>query len=77
MIPASKHLTAGELYVEKQTAVGLLLMQLQAQLADHAVRQSRQPRDYGYVGDLAHVEERLRELRGFLMPTGGNNDQLN
>jgi len=62
---------AGELYVEKHAAVLQLLTQVRLELAEHALRQSKQPRDYGYIGDLAHVEERLREIRGFLLPNGG------
>ena len=59
---------AGEVYVEKKTAVLALLRQLEVQLGQHAVQQGKRPCDWDFVGDLNHVEERLREVRGFLLP---------
>lgn len=59
---------AAEVYAEKQTAVKEMLAQL-GRLADaHALQQGKRPWDWGYVGDLTHVEERLKEVVGFLRP---------
>jgi hypothetical protein len=55
-------------YAEKQTAVQTLLAQLDRLVDRHGERQERQPADWGYVGDLAQVEERLKEVVGFLRP---------
>jgi hypothetical protein len=62
--------TANEVYQEKQTAVRDLLEQMRGLVEAHGRRQARRACDWTYVGDLGHVEMRLKELRGFLMPNG-------
>lgn len=59
---------ASEVYQEKQTAVRRLLLDLVNMADAHRRRQLQEPNDWGYVGDLAHVEERLKEVVGFLRP---------
>ena len=36
----------------------------------HGVQQAERPLHWGFVGDLANVEERLKEVVGFLRPMG-------
>ena len=61
---------ADEVYSEKHTAVKGLLIKLDNLLDAHYQQQAKRPSDWGYVGDLAHVEERLKEVVGFLQPVG-------
>jgi len=65
---------ASEVYQEKQTAVHRLLSELDQLAEAHRQQQARRPADWGYVGDLAHVEERLKEVVGFLRPEAGEDD---
>jgi len=65
---------ASEVYQEKQTAVHRLLVELDKLAQAHRLQQALRPADWGYVGDLAHVEERLREVVGFLRPLDGDGD---
>lgn len=65
---------ANDVYEEKHTAVLRLLVDL-IDLADaHRRQQRKQPADWGYVGDLAEVETRLKELVGFLRPGADEDD---
>ena len=59
---------ADEVYQEKHTAVLQQLAQLGDLMVIHHRQQLQEPNDWGYVGDLAHVEERLKEVVGFLRP---------
>jgi sugar phosphate isomerase/epimerase len=59
---------ANDVYQEKQTAVHRLLAELDRLAEAHGAQQAQRPADWGYVGDLAHVEERLKEVVGFLRP---------
>ena len=63
----------GEVYVEKKTAVSRLLTQIGEMMDVHATAQTKRPRDWNFVGDLNYVEERLREVRGFLLLGGEDN----
>ncbi len=65
---------ANEVYEEKQTAVAQLLVELGSLAEAHWQQQAKRPSDWGYVGDLAHVEERLKEVIGFLRPGGEGDD---
>lgn len=58
---------ADEVYREKQTAVRGLLDDLGRLLERHGAQQTERPLHWGFVGDMAHVEERLKEVIGFLM----------
>ncbi len=64
----AQRVTAGEVYAEKQTAVRELLASLGHLVDAHGEMQGERPLDWGYVGDLAQVEERLKEVGGFLRP---------
>lgn len=68
MIQFSERPAAAEVYAEKQTAVKEMLAQLGRLVDAHAARQGTRPSDWGYVGDLTQVEERLKEVVGFLRP---------
>lgn len=39
---------------------------LDKQLTKHELRQKQSPNDYGYVGDISHVESGLQEMVRFL-----------
>ena len=65
---------ATEIYIEKQTAVQTLLRQIEAQVGDHALQHADDPGNWGFIGDLGHVEEKLKEVRGFLLPAGEDDD---
>ncbi|MBK8987344.1 MAG: hypothetical protein IPM39_14920 [Chloroflexi bacterium] len=59
---------ADEVYQEKHTAVRHLIANMVLSVEAHRLKQQADPNDWGYVGDLAHVEERLKEVVGFLRP---------
>ncbi len=59
---------ANDVYQEKQATVRRLLAELGVLAEAHSREQAAQPLDWGYVGDLAHAEERLKEIVGFLRP---------
>jgi len=61
-------MTAEEAYRKRHTAVLQLLGQLGDLVVVHHRRQLQEPLDWGYVGDLAHVEERLQEIVDCLQP---------
>lgn len=61
---------ADEVYREKNTAVKKLLGQLGELVDGHGEQQAERPLHWGFVGDLAHVEEQLKEVVGFLRPVG-------
>ena len=65
---------ANDVYQEKQTAVARLLVELGQLAQAHGAQQAQRPSDWGYVGDLAHVEERLKEVVGFLRPVEEEDD---
>jgi hypothetical protein len=55
---------AASAYAARRTEIAKLIEQLDAKLADHAVKQAAQPRHWGFVGDLDHVAELLRAAVG-------------
>lgn len=61
---------ADEVYQEKQELVKTLLGQLGELVDGHGEQQVERPLSWGFVGDLANVEERLKEVVGFLRPVG-------
>ena len=65
---------ADEVYQEKHAAVLQQLAQLGGLMVIHHRQQLQEPNDWGYVGDLAHVEERLKEVVGFLQPEADGDD---
>jgi hypothetical protein len=52
-------------YKAHQGRIQALTQQLQAKLASHATKAATKPQDWGYAGDLGHVEARLQELVDF------------
>lgn len=61
--------TASEAYAQRATTVNQQLDELRQCLTAHAARQAGQPLNYGFAGDLGHVEQ---ELRGLLEFFGGS-----
>ena len=68
MSGVSERNVADEVYREKQNDVKVLLGQLGELVEGHGAQQAERPFSWGFVGDLAHVEERLKEVVGFLRP---------
>ncbi len=57
---------ASERYSEQAARIEQQLVQLQERLAAHHARQAADPRNWGYVGNAAHVATKLDELLQFL-----------
>ena len=57
--------TAQSEYQARQTRIQALVLQLQTTLASHSTMAASQPLNWGYAGDLGHVESRLQELVEF------------
>lgn len=57
--------TAHTQYQAHQARIQSLTQQLQAKLASHSTKAAARPQDWGYAGDLGHVEARLQELVEF------------
>lgn len=53
-------------YSARVAAVDALLDRLDVQMAAHRNVAGRYPEDWGYAGDIAHVEELLTEVVAFL-----------
>jgi hypothetical protein len=58
--------TAQDTYEEHRREIGVLLASIKAKLAEHGKAAAQRPGDWGYAGDLQHVEQQLREVDGFL-----------
>ena len=60
--------TADGAYQARRVATSNLVARLQSSLAEHAVTQSSDPRNWGFAGDLTevqgHLESALRQLTG-------------
>lgn len=54
-------------YEEKKGEAFALLQQLKNMIDAHAAVQVGQPTNWAHVGDLAHVNVQLRQVRGFLV----------
>lgn len=54
--------TASSLYAGRQAKIFELLSELGARLENHATRQARDQKNYGFVGDLGSVVEALEEV---------------
>ncbi len=57
--------TAQSEYQARQARIQALVVQLQSTLASHSTKAASQPLNWGYAGDLGHVESRLQELVQF------------
>jgi len=58
--------TAQQAYDEHCKAIEELMKRLSQQLAEHKTKQAKEPKHWGYAGDLAEVESRLRTTVSFL-----------
>lgn len=58
--------TAADEYRQRRQAVDALLEGLRDKLDAHAQRAAADPANWGYAGDLGHVEEVLRDLTAFM-----------
>lgn len=58
-------MTAAERYQELTDDVNNKLKLLKKEVAQHNKRQKTYPKNWGYVGDIAHVADRLDELLEF------------
>ena len=54
--------TAAAAYDARVSSVCEKLARLQLAIAEHKVRQARDLRNWGYAGDMAHLDEKLAEL---------------
>lgn len=58
--------TAHEAYLENLVACKRKLDELHRALAAHKREEAADPRNWGYAGDLGHVNEKLGEVLDFL-----------
>ena len=54
--------TAEAAYSQNATTAQDLLKRIATRLSEHQTRQAAQPRDWGYVGDLGHINEELAQV---------------
>ena len=52
-------------YNAHQASIRSLIKQLEAKLDAHEKRASAHPKDWGFAGDVGHVQEKLTELVEF------------
>ena len=57
----TKH-TAAAAYSQKNVITHDLLKRIATRLAEHGVQQAAKPQDWGFVGDLGHVNEELAQV---------------
>lgn len=60
--PQNRSLAAPERYAALQKEAQELLKALTAKIYNHAVAQAADPLNFGYVGDMAHIVEKLNDL---------------
>jgi hypothetical protein len=53
-------------YRQKAGVVSRLIKELDKALTEHGKQQKGDTANYGYIGDLGHIEEELKELVRFL-----------
>jgi hypothetical protein len=58
----SKQQTATAAYRKNLATAQETLRRIAAQLAEHEARQAAQPLNWGYVGDLGHINEELAQV---------------
>ena len=54
--------TAATAYSQKNVITQDLLNRIAGRLAEHQVQQAAKPRDWGFVGDLGHINEELAQV---------------
>ena len=63
--------TAAAAYRQKTATAQGLLKRIATRLADHQTRQAAEPRDWGYVGDIGHINEELAQVLAALGDRSG------
>jgi len=54
--------TAAERYADHRNDIGIMLDLVGEELRVHAERASKDPKDWGYAGDLGHIRESLKRI---------------
>ena len=54
--------TAAAAYSLKNAITHDLLKRIAARLAEHELQQAAKPQDWGFVGDLGHINEELAQV---------------
>lgn len=57
-------------YEKKQAEIKKLLKQIDDGLRKHSQDAAQKPENWGYLGDLEHTENQLREIRDFICKMG-------
>lgn len=60
-------MTAQQTYQNKQISIRQKMAYLKSQLENHADMQNIESSNWGYIGDLGFVEEKLDELIDFMI----------
>ena len=63
--------TAAAAYSQKTVNAQDLLKRIATRLADHQTRQAAEPSDWGYVGDIGHINEELAQVLASLGDRSG------
>ena len=64
--------TASERYTDQRSEIAVLMDCIRMELDEHAKRAASDPGNWGFAGDLGHVNESLQEvLRGLLIGRHG------
>ena len=63
--------TAAAAYSQKTATAQDLLKRIAARLAEHQTRQAAEPGDWGYVGDIGHINEELAQVLASLGDRSG------
>ena len=54
--------TAAAAYSQKNAITHDLLKRIATRLAEHEIQQAAKPQDWGFVGDLGHINEELAQV---------------
>lgn len=58
--------TLQETYNEYYTNVKRMLKALNKAVKTHSKKQKKEPHNWGYVGDIAHISQELNDLQHFI-----------
>ncbi|MBI5725785.1 MAG: hypothetical protein HZA50_17630 [Planctomycetes bacterium] len=59
--------TAAETYAQRRNDIAVLMDCIGMQLDVHAERAKADPKNYGFVGDLDHIRQMIKETLAFLI----------
>tara|TARA_B100000941_G_scaffold277707_1_gene241442 strand:+ start:131 stop:373 length:243 start_codon:yes stop_codon:yes gene_type:complete len=62
----TKKQTAQNVYTQHRKDITILMLWLELELNKHQANASKHSKDWGFVGDLGHVREKLIEMMTFL-----------